>query len=274
MTRDLLHTITKRADAFFEHLPGAARGRARDTHQVRVSARRLLEALPLAGAGTARLCREVRDVRRLCGASRELDVTLECLQARATMHAWPGSLVALVRQSLERRLDARRRQARETLEAVDGWHLRKAIRTAGRAAGLVPRQELQATLQRRLRERARNVARAAKAVGALYDAESLHRARIAIKKLRYTREIGEDMGVLRTSRQLGGLKRLQEQLGELHDLDVLKSEIHAVQRALGPRRPAVARGMTRMVDALDVECRILYAALLPELQRQGGRGAT
>src|SRR3954467_3821920 len=98
---DLLHLVTSRSDRLLSHVRGAQHGDARDTHQARVAARRLAETLALAGKAGARLDRDVRDLRRALGATRELDVSRMIFDYAATEHRWPRDAVRLVRRYLE-----------------------------------------------------------------------------------------------------------------------------------------------------------------------------
>ena len=72
-------------------------------------------------------------------------------------------------------------------------------------------------------------------------AGALHRVRIDAKKLRYLLEFFRDR--FRVERQVRALKRLQDNLGDLHDLQV--------QRAVLDRQDAAAR--TSAVDRLRAE---------------------
>jgi CHAD domain-containing protein len=55
----------------------------------------------------------------------------------------------------------------------------------------------------------------------VYFPNRAHRARIAIKQLRYAAEIAQGTGFSEMHRAIGGLKKGQETLGHLHDRQVL-----------------------------------------------------
>ena len=67
------------------------------------------------------------------------------------------------------------------------------------------------------------------AAGQMYAPEQLHQVRIAAKKLRYAMELAFDAGVKSASAPVRAVKRAQDTLGRLHDLQVLQSHVAAVQ---------------------------------------------
>ena len=74
--------------------------------------------------------------------------------------------------------------------------------------------------------------------GQIYAAEQLHVVRIATKKLRYALELVADARMAPVRPLLGTLKRAQETLGRLHDLQIIEQHVAAVRRC---RRRAAAR---------------------------------
>ena len=89
-------------------------------------------------------------------------------------------------------------------------------------------------VEARVSRRATTVSTAIDEAGALYLPERLHAVRIALKKLRYAVEvIGEATGVDRAA-DLKALKRAQDLLGRLHDLQVLIDRVRRAQASLDP----------------------------------------
>ena len=72
--------------------------------------------------------------------------------------------------------------------------------------------------------------------GALYLPERLHVVRIALKKLRYAREVVAEASGVNMKAELRSLKRGQDILGRLHDMQVLLDRIRQLQASLTPRR--------------------------------------
>lgn len=272
MPRDLVHAIEARAEALLEHLPRALDGRARDTHRARVAARRLAEVLPLAGRVGERVARQVRDVRRVLGAEREIDVTIDLLAEEAARHDWPGSIVGRIRRHLDDVAKTRRATWRARRDGVDPGKLGRAIRRVGAEAAVLTVGDVALRLSERRLTREASLARAVKAVGALYEIERLHRVRIEVKKLRYVLEVTAELSARRSIARIEALTAIQEQLGRLHDLQVLQGQIRDVESRFVPGRGRVARDLARMTDDVEADCRALHAAVLPQLRSARHRG--
>ena len=119
------------------------------------------------------------------------------------------------------------------------------------------RPEWRTVLARRLRKRADVLALEIERTGVLYDAHALHMVRIATKKLRYAVELAGELRLGATAAALRTLKRQQERLGDIHDLEVLMGFAdHAVAEI--PTRVRVAR----LVGDWQRECRELHARYL------------
>ena len=100
---------------------------------------------------------------------------------------------------------------------------------ARKVKGLDPAAPFAAMAQRIVAVRAQEVLDLAARAQEPADVNALHNLRIAAKRLRYVLELtGPDATVKQ-------LKRLQDQLGELHDCDVHLPEIRELARASGER---------------------------------------
>jgi CHAD domain-containing protein len=114
-----------------------------------------------------------------------------------------------------------------------------------------------AAIAARLVGRADALNREMQRTGVLYDAHALHLVRIATKKLRYVVEVAGELRLGATAAALRTLKRQQELLGDIHDLEVLMG---FADRAIAeiPGRVRVAR----LVGEWQRECRELHARYL------------
>jgi CHAD domain-containing protein len=235
-----------------EGSPGAGLEDPDLVHDLRVGSRRVGEAVRLLDAfmdkpAARAVSANLQDLRRAMGDLRDADVT------RAHLAAWrmPAPLRALAREAIVD-LDARRAglvKAAATVIAsasVQGTMvvLARVIEEQSRpaAAGAAERR-LAALVARGLRRRDRQLRRAFGKAARRQTPESLHAARVSVKKLRYVSELAleakpNEPGDLR--RQVKTLKKIQELLGAHHDVHVL---VHALEDRLKSPRPRRIRGL-------------------------------
>jgi CHAD domain-containing protein len=102
----------------------------------------------------------------------------------------------------------------------------------------------------------------------MYAPEQLHQVRIAAKKLRYALELAKDAGIRSATARVRAVKRAQDTLGRLHDLQVLQTHVVAVQAAAPGDQSLPDGGLDIVSRALEDECRHLharYVAGMPKL---------
>jgi CHAD domain-containing protein len=215
------------------------RADAEAIHDLRVAARRIGAAFftwPFLRGGRRlrRAARAVAAVRRRVGATREREVLLAHLRERIES-APPAARVTLsgLLMRLERRVargweSAGRRLGRPRLrQRLRGLarRLERSVReTAASPAGLGPALgQAAGRVDRRRREA---LAALARARTERTDA-ALHAARIAVKKWRYAEECAAAAEPGRHSAVVPGLRALQESLGAVHDLAVLRDALAA-----------------------------------------------
>jgi CHAD domain-containing protein len=95
--------------------------------------------------------------------------------------------------------------------------------------------------------------------GAMYLPERLHQVRIALKKLRYAVELSAELSGRRNDPGLRALKRGQDLLGRMHDLQVLIERVRQVQASLTPPNLTVWRDLDALIMLLEDDCRLLHA---------------
>jgi len=248
-------------------------------HQTRVASRRLRELVPVLASDpdedqSIELRRRLRDVTRLLGPSRELDVagqTLEALGSRTLSHA---AAIAIVRASVDRERSDASRAMRQAVAGVDINHL--GVRTRELAARLDSPGAIRGCAGRvaaRLDRRARELEAAVLSAGIVYAPGPLHGVRIALKKFRYAFEVAERVGRFRLRGSMQQLKQLQTLLGDLHDLQVLAARVRDVV-ALSPARRRTA--LVALVNDIDDDTRILHSRFVTDrvsLVRVLGRAA-
>jgi len=221
----------------------AVRRRARpgDVHDLRVATRRLQEAIDLLAFALpererSRARRRTRRIRRDLAGVRDADVLLETLVSLAGRCS-PDDRRALM-------------ALRPVLEARAGLPvpgLRRRLRALLRALPPVPAPALARVAARLLVARSAAVGRGLERARSGRAAD-LHRLRLAVKKYRYTLELMNELGLGRHARAIGAARRIQEQLGRLHDVDVLLALLGR-GRGAGPAIPPALRRERRDLAA-------------------------
>lgn len=189
--------------ACHERLLAATDGEA--LHDLRIALRQLrsllrpLQRLPACAA----VLQHARELARLSGPLRDLEVLTACLQAQGLQPA-VQTRQALLRQGRAALLGSQALD--DLLTALDAWPaLWRRAEAAGELAGLKKRISRGLGKQRK------------RLLQALADpAHDRHRLRLLIKRLRYAGEAYPGLASLR-SKQLAQLKRAQEALGDWHD---------------------------------------------------------
>ena len=270
--RVLRGLLDRRSAALKRHLPLAVDGDVRGVHQARVASRRLREAVPVLTSGIKgtkgkKALGKIRRLTRSLGIVRELDVTLLLLDEMASSDRYPR----LALEEVRGRVIAQREKGRATmlkrLGTVKLDKLQRRLLTVSEALGVSEPGDWKDALASRLVKRAKALAAAIAGAGRMYAPEQLHAARIAAKKLRYGLELALDAGAKSAAAPLRTVKRTQETLGRLHDLQVLQRQVAGVQ-AKPKGRSVPASGLETIARALEDECRHLharYVATIPQL---------
>jgi CHAD domain-containing protein len=257
-------------------LPGVEKGDERSLHRARVASRRLREIVPvlqLDAGVTRKLGRRLRKITRRLGHVREFDVMLALIGELGRAH--PEHTDALTRAAAI--ATKGRDEARQDLaERLPPEHLERAARKLDHVVQTLRQGETDRAGERRpgrarraawaidarVARRAERLRAALDDATAVYLPERLHDVRIAIKKLRYALELSSSLGQQDRALDLRALKRAQEILGRMHDLQVLIDRVREAQASLMPPNLGVWRRMDALVVALDEMCRVLHARFL------------
>jgi CHAD domain-containing protein len=271
----LIRLLERRARALRRHLAAAVAGRDTGVHQARVASRRLREALPvlvegLSGAKGGKARRKIRRLTAALGEVRELDVTLLVIDELAERPNVPATALSEVRAQVIEERERRRGAMLKRLEHVDTHKLDRRLNSVKDALLNAPagRHAWRAALAARVARRARRLARSIDAAGQVYAAQALHDVRIAAKKLRYALEIADESGAAPCADAVRTLKRVQDTLGRLHDLQVLQHYVAAVGATPRRRRTTPDAALAVLSRLIEDECRHLhgkYVAALPSL---------
>ena len=259
--------LSARLERFTRMLHGIERGKASAIHRTRVATRRLREVLPvlqLEGVAARKIGHALRRVTRQLGVIREIDVLLAVTDEFRKARRYPARALGVVAADI-------RREREGALDEFDGKVVAAEIKNVARKLERVA-ADLGRSDGRRLRGRAWRWAIDARAArraadlkaaidraGAMYLPERLHAVRIGVKKLRYGVELGAETSGAGRRAELGALKRAQDVLGRLHDLQVLLDRVRRVQASPDPPDLATRRELDTLVVALEHACRRLHA---------------
>ena len=257
--------IRQSVGALTRALPAAREGDMASLHQARVATRRLREALPLlsSGAKQRKLERRVRKLTQALGPVRELDVALQLLDEVAESGDIARPAVTRLRLAVIEERETLRRDMLRSVEEGKIEKLRKQAIAASRKQSRPSRAAANhaariAATRERAAARAERVMMTIENAAGLYLPDRLHDVRISIKKLRYALEIASTVSGSRAQSQVRTLKKVQDLLGRMHDLEVLIARTRAVQGASSAPSLKMSGQLDRLVRRLENECRQLH----------------
>lgn len=260
--------LLRRARELERHLPGAIAGDDVGVHQARVASRRLREAVPVLAADTKirkKAERKIRRVTQALGTVREMDVTVQILDEFARGAAIPRDALEDVRAHVIAERDRRRSTMLDRLRRVNTGKLNRRLEEVSIMIPGATLGEWRGALVVRVGHRARRLRSAIQQAGQVYAAEQLHVVRIATKKLRYALELVADSRLAPVRPLLATLKRAQETLGRLHDLQIIEQHVAQLQALPPARRGAHDGGLDVMARRLADECRHLHARYIKQV---------
>jgi len=261
----------KRLNELSSVWPDFVSGRTTGLHKTRVASRRIREALPVVSVGAPsakvkKLNKKMRALTRYLGPIRELDVELDILEDASKAQSVPGRAIEMVRREIAAKRQALRHELTENAPVSDVKKLiRKLERVGKREAGRGKEDseyevQWRSALAARLMRRAKTLRDALDQAGPLYAPDRIHAVRIATKKLRYAIEIARDAGVAGAGALVRTLKKQQERLGRLHDLQALLK--HVREADASPSIGSRVNDLTMYADSLERDCRRLHAGFV------------
>jgi len=271
----LVRLLERRTRALQRQLVAAVAGKDTGVHQARVASRRLREALPVLTDGlhhtkSGKAQRKIRRLTQALGTVRELDVTLHLIDELADRAGVPQTALREVRAHVIEEREQRRVVMLERLDTIDREKLARRLLSVRQAlAAPEPGHNWRAALALRIARRGRRLEKAIDDAGQIYAPEGLHQVRIAAKKFRYALELADESHAVPCGEALRTIKRVQDTLGRLHDLQVLQHHVAAVGAAPRHRRGAPDAGLGVLSRIIEGECRQLhgrYVAATPGLR--------
>lgn len=202
-------------------------------HRMRVASRRMRSALDsfqlcFNKKTYQRILKDVRQVTRALGEARDLDVQLEALEHEILKYSSPRLAPGLKRLQL-RMINARSRaqthviqamnrmESDSVLEEIEAW---TAPLLAQASSVYLYSPELYTLAFNSIREEMDEFLRHEDLIHDPANVSELHEMRIGAKHLRYTLEIFEELYGSRIKPYIEEMKNIQDQLGNIHDLDV------------------------------------------------------
>ena len=266
--------LRRLARALKRHLPMAVAGDDRGVHQARVTSRRLREAVPvlatgLKGSKAGKARGKIRRLTRALGTVRELDVTIQLLDELARSPHVSRIAVEDVRARVLKEREDRRKLMLERLEHINPDKIDRRLSSVGAALQTAMVEPWRKALAARLLQRSRRLRIAMDEAGHMYAPERLHAVRIAAKKLRYGLELAVDSGLRQAAPHVRAIKRAQDMLGKLHDLQVLLTHVAAVQTEPRSGRAPSREALEDLARHIEDQCRHLhgrYVATAPLLR--------
>ena len=194
---------------------------AERVHALRVSVRRLRSLLGLLDVGDfGRLQLAAKRLQKRLGPLRDTQAELEWLGTRA------DDVTAL------RLLRVREERQRATMESLnlgvlDTSQADEVISALARSGRRVGGRRVRRELRQGLKRAQRRLA----VLNEDLEPDRVHRARVAVKKVRFQAEVLQSVFPAATKNLLPKLVRLQRELGAVHDADVYLAQAHR----FGPR---------------------------------------
>jgi CHAD domain-containing protein len=227
-------------------------------HDARVATRRLRAALPLLRVGAATVLIEqatppLRALGRALGRAREEDEALRLIDELERRSPAAAVAAATLRARLLPRQLRLRRRLIKTIESLD-LEVLDRLRDAARPSGFSRpwgADQARSVLRRAVGRRTEIAERKVHHAGGVYFPNRAHRARIAIKKLRYLAELMDRNDRLRKP-VVRALRNAQELLGSIHDREMLLARLSQVTEE------EEVHGARELARVLEAECRALF----------------
>ena len=286
LLRTLDHALRRRWNAFRkQYAKVQKKGDEEAVHDVRTTTRRLLAVLQLVCAVNQRkiyrqMRKNMKAVVNHYSPLRDSHVQMETL---ARVLADDSPLAGEYRQALAQSLSDLERRTLKSLPKVDFKHCRRTIRKFSKKVAQARKKNKKCTGA----EDDHNAAAIAlaQALYAKFNArrgrsleqgtpETLHRTRLAFKKFRYSMEILRDILPETTTLYMASLTEVQDALGSVQDIAVLRTNLEQFCRehdALGDADDEI-RAVDKALHQQSIETLSLLATVaLPWSPQRGDR---
>ena len=233
---------------------------AKSVHDLRVALRRcraMAEALSEVNpdSGWRKIKKSTRPLFHALGRLRDTHVEREWVKKLAPPREPVRSRLLRV---LSRRERVQQENARDALDDFSAKEWKRLSRKLERKAGLFPLESIvfQRVAVARLQQASELLSRARKR----RSVAAWHRARIGLKHFRY---VAENFLPRKYEPWAADVKRLQDLLGQVHDLDVLRADL----RRSGAELPSDS--IATWLDKIEAERKVLIAEILANTTGEG-----
>ena len=250
---------------------------AEPLHRLRIATRRLRAALTIfenlfLHQELKKWKKEIRRLGRALGAARDLDVQLRFLKSFQSKNtACAADLEFLVRILHKKRSEAQKvvvsavckTAQKNTLNAITEYLT--TLRTSNKK---VSRTNLSFEIRETISHRLADLLSYRRYVNQPRQSKKLHEMRIAAKQLRYTLEIFEQLSRRKLHRFAVLTRRIQDTLGDLHELDVWLITLPHLTRECGIHRTKAAVMLRQKCTALRQTSYVQFVNLWNETTRK------
>jgi CHAD domain-containing protein len=244
------------------HWTGVRDGDAESIHQARIATRRARAALKIVDGKRTDRSELCRVLGRMLGGVREVDITHEIFHSLSTRLPAATSAIAVVSRRVERdRQRARRRLAKK----LDDLELKPLIALRERPAiiRLTFWKDWHRSIITETLARQQALHDAVDRAPAVYMPNRIHQVRIATKKLRYTLEVADATGIRVDAMVMRDLRKAQDVLGRVHDIDVARRVIQQIGETPKP----IAEELAILDAVMGADCAAVHDKYLTRRER-------
>jgi len=258
--------LARNLNALRSQWSGVRDGEIESVHQARVATRRIRAALPLLVQTTQADRRLFKYIGRRLGRVRELDVAQGLLAEMERQLPSSACGIATLRRDIRAKQDRARVKMLKGLDRIDLRAEAEHIRHASLARHLAAYwRDIPSEIRRDMVAASDAFRKAIAHAAGVYMPNRLHSVRIAAKKLRYSVEIADDTGVVAGAHIVPRLKKAQETLGRLHDLQVLLAHVRKYRSTKGAE--PVSDELAVLEAVLWAQCQELHGKYLVKRER-------
>jgi CHAD domain-containing protein len=262
--------VRQQVETIVTLIPSVRDANAEAIHDARIATRRLRAALPILvtndSAAVEDLQELIRTIGRALGRVREADATICVIDDLQTRTHGAHMAIAAVRQAVASDRERARRTLVKEIDRADINQLPRLLHALNGTGGWLAHPVVfghggwETKLAERIRELSTTVHEKSVHASGVFLPNRIHRLRIASKKLRYALEIAAAAGHVVASHMVRDVKRVQNTLGRVHDVQVLANRVEQLDLSDDGRE--VERQRRLLIDICEADCLALHRTYL------------